>query len=155
MTEKTISFSYNECPLEELSEDDRRTVEAAMEATCKSYAPYSKFHVGAAARLADGSIVQGCNQENAAYGATICAERTALYAAGVAKPREAVVAIAVAARFHDSLVEEPVSPCGICRQAMVQAEKRYGRPMRVLLCGRDRVVVVDGAKALLPMAFCD
>ena len=141
--------------LEELEYDDRILVEKSIEATERSYAPYSHFNVGAAIRLDNGITLYGCNQENAAYGVTMCAERSALFAAGAQYPDAKVEAIAIAARNDEGLLETPVSPCGICRQAMVETEKRSGKPLRILLYGRSHVYVIDGIGALLPLSFSD
>ena len=100
---------------EELTDSDKRLIEAAIEATKRSYAPYSHFHVGAAAMLDDGTIVTGSNQENAAYPSGLCAERTALFHAGSEYPDKAVTTLAIAVSNCDGLTEQPVTPCGACR----------------------------------------
>jgi cytidine deaminase len=131
-------------------------VELAIEATNRSYAPYSHFHVGAALLLNDGTEIMGCNQENAAYPAGLCAERTALYAAGAQYPDVPVKALAIAARTpKGELQEEPVSPCGICRQVLIETETRYGQPVRILLYGRRCVYVIKGIKELMPLSFTE
>ena len=106
-------------------------------------------------RLDNGVTIPGCNQENAAFGVTMCAERSALFAAGAQYPDAKVVAIAIAARNGEGLLDEPISPCGTCRQAMVETEKRSGRRLRILLYGRKCVYVIDGISTLLPLTFCD
>ena len=141
--------------LAELSEEERELVEAAMMATNGSYAPYSKFLVGAAARLQDGTIVTGANQENAAYPSGLCAERTALFAAGAQHPDQPVVALAVAARKGRQFMARPISPCGACRQVISGVEERYGVPIRILLYGTEGVLVSEGIKPLLPLCFVD
>ena len=141
--------------LAELSEEERELVEAAMMATNGSYAPYSKFLVGAAARLQDGTIVTGANQENAAYPSGLCAERTALFAAGAQHPDQPVVALAVAARTGRQFMSRPISPCGACRQVISGVEERYGVPIRILLYGTEGVLVSEGIKPLLPLCFVD
>ncbi len=141
--------------LAELSEEERELVEAAMMATNGSYAPYSKFLVGAAARLQDGTIVTGANQENAAYPSGLCAERTALFAAGAHHPDQPVVALAVAARKGRQFMARPISPCGACRQVISGVEERYGVPIRILLYGTEGVLVSEGIKPLLPLCFVD
>ena len=140
---------------EELSAEDHLLVERAIEATASSYSPYSHFAVGAALRLADGTIVIGSNQENAAFPSGICAERTALFAAGAQYPEAKVEAIAIAARNADGLLGEPVSPCGTCRQAMVETEQRSGGKLRILLYGTNHVYIIIGIGALLPLTFSD
>ena len=143
------------CEMAELSEEDRELVEAAKQATNGSYAPYSKFLVGAAARLKDGCIVTGANQENAAYPSGLCAERTALFAAGAQHPEQPVVALAIAARKGRRFLAQPISPCGACRQVISGVEERYGVPIRILLYGTDGVLVSDGISPLLPLSFAD
>ena len=140
---------------EELDDNDRLLMDTAIEATGRSYAPYSMFNVGAAVRLDNGVILPGCNQENAAFGVTICAERTALFAAGTQYPKAKVEAIAIAARNADGLLDEPIPPGGSCRQALVETEKRSGQKMRILLYGRKCVYIVDGIATLLPLTFSD
>lgn len=155
MEAKNINTTIYVANMEELDEKDRQLVEAAIEATKSSYAPYSHFNVGAAVRLDNGVVIPGCNQENAAFGVTICAERTALFAAGAQYPDAKVEAIAIAARNADGLLDEPVSPCGTCRQAMVETEKRSGNKLHILLYGRKHVYIIEGIGALLPLTFSD
>ena len=156
MDAMTISATCQVAQLEELTVDERKLVERAVSQTERSYAPYSGFHVGAAVRLVNGVTFGGCNQENAAYGVTMCAERSALFAAGAEQPDVAVEAIAIAARdTKGELTEEPVSPCGVCRQAMVETETRYHRRLRILLYGRRHTLVIDGISTLMPLAFSE
>lgn len=139
----------------ELNEEDRELVEAAMQATNGSYAPYSKFHVGAAVRLQNGTIVIGANQENAAYPSGLCAERTALFAAGAQHPTQPVVALAIAARKGKQFVPQPISPCGACRQVVSGVEERFGKPIRILLYGTEGILVSEGVAPLLPLRFVE
>lgn len=138
---------------EELSEKDRELVEQAQKATQSSYAPYSNFHVGAAARLEDGTIVTGSNQENAAFPSGLCAERTALFYANARYPEQCVKELAVAAFNQGKFTANPTPPCGACRQVILGVEERYGRPVRILLYGEDGTYVMDSVKALLPLQF--
>ena len=138
---------------EELTDSDKRLIEAAIEATKRSYAPYSHFHVGVAAMLDDGTIVTGSNQENAAYPSGLCAERTALFHAGSEYPDKAVTTLAIAASNCDGLTEQPVTPCGACRQVMLEAEQRYHRPIRMLMYGTSCIYETRGTKDLLPLSF--
>ena len=139
---------------DELSAEEQQLVEAAKEATTRSYAPYSHFHVGAAALLANGEIISGTNQENAAYPSGICAERTTLFYANSQHPQQAVKALAIAARTSEGhWTETPISPCGACRQVMTETENRYEKPMKVLLCSVQEVFVIESAKDLLPVSF--
>ena len=139
---------------DELSAEEQQLVEVAKKATTRSYAPYSHFHVGAAALLANGEIISGTNQENAAYPSGICAERTTLFYANSQHPQEAVKALAIAARTSEGhWTETPISPCGACRQVMTETENRFGKPMKVLLCSAQEVFVIESAKDLLPVSF--
>lgn len=140
--------------LHELSEEWQRLVSAARKATTRSYAPYSHFHVGAAALLENGLIVTGSNQENAAYPSGLCAERTALFHANSQYPEQAVCALAIAACREDGReFQAPISPCGACRQVMLETERRFDRPMQVLLCGKEEIYIAESAASLLPLAF--
>lgn len=143
------------CQMEELDEKDRTLVEEAISATGNSYSPYSRFRVGAALRLADGRVVKGANQENAAFSITICAERTAIYAAQAQYPDQPITSLAIAARNEEGFTEEPVSPCGMCRQAMVEVEQKYSQPIRILLYGRKGVYVMNSVSNLMPLSFVD
>lgn len=140
---------------EELSEDDKQLVERAIEATASSYSPYSHFAVGAALRLSDGTIVIGSNQENAAFPSGLCAERTAIFAAGATHPDKAVMALAIAARNEAGLTAEPVSPCGACRQVILEVEQRYNCAVRILLYGTNGVYIINSIRDLLPLCFVD
>lgn len=142
------------CSYDELSSEDRSLVDIAREAVKCSYAPYSCFNVGAAVRLVDGMIVIGSNQENAAYPSGMCAERVALFGAGTQCPDKAVEAIAIAARTSSGELLTPISPCGACRQVMLETEMRFSLPMRIILFGVDCCyVIAGGAKELLPISF--
>ena len=154
MKEKKIEIAYRIYAIDELDAADSELMQAAIEATHRSYAPYSNFHVGAAVRLADGTIVTGNNQENVAYPSGLCAERTALFYAHSQYPEVAVKALAIVARDVDGVTNRYViSPCGACRQVMVETEKRFGKPMKVLLCGSEEVYVAESAASLLPLSF--
>lgn len=139
---------------DELSDDDRRLVDEAKRMTATSYAPYSRFHVGAAILMADGSVVTGSNQENAAYPSGTCAERTAAYHASAVKPGVAMKKIAVAAWTGGRFQGRPISPCGACRQALAEYEKLYG-PIEVLLYGEECVYVLPSVASLLPLTFTE
>ena len=144
------------CQPEELTAEEQHLLSLAIEATSRSYAPYSRFHVGAAVRLDNGEEIIGSNQENAAYPSGLCAERTALFAAGTFYPDVPVSLLAIAARGTDGeLLSEPCSPCGSCRQVIIESEKRAGRPIRILLYGRRCVYVIDGIAQLMPLMFSE
>ena len=155
MEAKNINTTIYVANMEELDEKDRQLVEAAIEATKSSYAPYSHFNVGAAVRLDNGVVIPGSHQENAAFGVAIGAERAALLAAGGGDPDAKVEAIAIAARNADGLLDEPIPPCGTCRQAMVETEKRSGNKLHILLYGRKHVYIIEGIGSLLPLTFSD
>ena len=139
----------------ELSKADRELVEAAKQATKSSYSPYSKFRVGAAVRLQNGVVIKGANQENAAFPAGLCAERTALFAANAQYPDQPVLALAVAARKGRRFLVQPIPPCGSCRQVISGVEDRFATPIRILLYGSDGVLVSEGISPLLPLRFAD
>ena len=156
MRELELKSVIKVCNMDELSAEEKHLVELAIEATSRSYAPYSKFHVGAAIRLDNGVEIIGCNQENAAYPSGLCAERTALFAAGAQYPDVPVRMLAIAARgTHGELEDEPVPPCGSCRQVMVETETRANAPMRILLYGKKYVYVIDGIRKLMPLTFSE
>ena len=139
--------------MEELPKEERELVESAIAATDHAYAKYSNFRVGAAIRLSDGSVMIGANQENAAFPSGLCAERTAIFAAQAQYPEKAITMLAVAARNENGLLKEPVTPCGSCRQVMLEVEDRYQQPIKVLLYGTDGVYVIDSAKDMVPLSF--
>lgn len=139
--------------MEELPKEERELVESAIAATDHAYAKYSNFMVGAAIRLSDGSVMIGANQENAAFPSGLCAERTAIFAAQAQYPEKAITMLAVAARNENGFLKEPVTPCGSCRQVMLEVEDRYQQPMKVLLYGTDGVYVIDSAKDMVPLSF--
>ena len=144
------------CQLDELSPEDKELVVKAIDATSRSYAHYSHFCVGACLRLADGTEILGANQENAVYPVGLCAERTAIFAAQVQYPDQPIVAIAIAARNEQGeLVVDPVTPCGSCRQVMVEMEHRYHEPMRILLYGTRGIYVASSIKDLMPLSFAE
>lgn len=156
MKEMDIRPVIQEAQMDELTSDERILIEMAIEGTNRSYAPYSNFHVGAAIQLQNGVRFIGCNQENAAFPAGICAERAAIFAAGAQYPDEPVVMLAITARGKDGeLIAEPASPCGTCRQVLIETETRFKHPIRILLYGRNRVYVIDGIKQLMPLSFTE
>ncbi len=150
----TLHTDYTVCSYEELSEDDRRLIDAARRASQDSYAPYSHFRVGAAIALENGQIICGNNQENVAYPSGICAERCAMFHANALYPQTAPTTLAIAARNERGVfTETPVTPCGACRQVLLETEHRYGRPLRVLLYGERHIFCIDSVVQLLPLQF--
>ena len=154
MKEMTINTKVLVCTLDELSPADREVVDAARAATANSYAVYSHFNVGAAVRLASGTIVCGTNQENAAYPSGLCAERTTLFWANSQYPTQAVEVLAIAARTEQGELATPIPPCGACRQVILETEKRFNKAMRIILYGaKECYIIEEGVKALLPLSF--
>ncbi len=141
------------CSWDELTDDQKQLLECAKEMTQSSYCPYSQFHVGAAVRLSGGIIVKGSNQENAAYPSGLCAERTTLFAANANYPDRPVEALAIACFTGGHFTAEPGSPCGSCRQVMIETEHRFNTPMQVLLYGEKYIYVFKDANQLLPLGF--
>ena len=142
------SYTYSELP-----EKDRQLIDSAKEAALKSYSPYSKFGVGAAALLDNGVVVCGSNQENAAYPSGICAERTTLFYANATYPDIAVDTLAIAAHNHGAFIDSPIPPCGGCRQVMIEVEQRYSKQLRLLLYSTNEIYELYGVKSLLPLYF--
>ncbi len=154
MTSKEIRIVYNEYEsLDQLELRDRELAHAAIEATKGSYAPYSNFNVGAAVRLDNGQIVKGSNQENAAYPSGICAERTAMFYASANYPENAMTAIAITASQNGTLCDNPVTPCGSCRQVMAQYQTKGGQPMEILLVGGKKIWKFGKVDDVLPLIF--
>ena len=140
----------------ELTTEQQRVVDEARDATLRSYAPYSKFRVGAAILLSDGSVVTGSNQENVAYPSGTCAERTACYYAGANHPEARFEKIAISARGTDGEeVSLPIPPCGACRQALLEYEKLAQHDVEVILVGRDSIYILPSVGSLLPLAFSE
>lgn len=138
---------------DELPAEDQALLRSAHDAAMAAYAPYSNFFVGAALRMRDGRTVLGNNQENASFPAGTCAERTALHAAMSADPRG--VADTMAIVVPSITGERPVTPCGICRQALLEQEARQrGTPLRLLMAvPNGPVYEVRSASLLLPLSF--
>lgn len=154
MENRTLQITYQSVTLDELNEVDRHLVEQARQATYTSYAPYSHFSVGAAVLLDNGEVVAGSNQENAAFGAGTCAERSALFYAQSHYPDQPVRAIAIAARGVDGqFTAVPISPCGICRQVLVEVQTRAQHPVRVILYGEDEIWSIASVSDLMPFQF--
>lgn len=138
---------------DELTVEEQQLIEKAIQTARKAYAPYSKFHVGACLLLDDGTFVEGNNQENAAYPDGLCAERVAMFAANAMHPESPVKMMAIAAVYQDKLLDQPVYPCGSCRQALLESENRFNQPVRILMHGKSGIHVVNSIKDLLPLSF--
>ena len=155
MKKININIEIEHLTMDELNEGERELVNTAIQATNNSYANYSHFYVGAAVRLENGLIVIGANQENAAFPSGLCAERTAIFAAQAQHPDQPITTLAIAARNDNGLLASPVTPCGACRQVILEIEDRYKRPIRILLYGTEGVYCIKSVKDLLPLSFVD
>ncbi len=155
MEQIDISIIIQSCQLDELSPRDRELVQAALAATENAYARYSRFYVGAALRLENGKVVIGANQENAAFPSGLCAERTAVFAAQANYPDSPIEALAVAGRNENGVLPNPITPCGACRQVILEIEDRYKKPVKILLYGTKKIYCVRSVKDLLPLSFVD
>lgn len=154
MTNRDITVRIKQLAYDELSPADAELVEQARQATFRSYAPYSRFRVGAAILLSNGEAITGANQENAAYPSGTCAERSSCYYAHARYPEARFLKVAIAARGTDGeFVDEPAAPCGACRQALLEYETLAGAPVEILLAGRDKIYVLESVKSTLPLAF--
>lgn len=147
-TQYRIDYEHYDS-LDALSEADRTLVAEAGRATANAHAPYSRFRVGAAARLRSGRIICGSNIESEVYPAGLCAERTLLFYAQANYADDPVETLAIASVPS----ERECYPCGQCRQVMVDVERRQGSPMRVIMSGNGSASVVPTATALLPFTF--
>ena len=156
MTKREITVHFEELGHDELNESDAKLVRKAMDATYRSYSPYSHFSVGAAIALSNGVTVEGANQENVAYPSGTCAERSACFWAHAQYPDAKFEKIAIAARGTDGeFVGTPVAPCGACRQALLEYEMLSGKPVEVFLVGAQAVYRLPSVRSLLPLAFSE
>ena len=149
--EQTFTIPYKTLDRSELSEQDRQLEERALEVAQKAYAPYSRFHVGAAVLLANGEIVTGSNQENAAYPSVTCDERTALFWDSAQWPYVAVERLAIVAINSAGRVPF-ISPCGSCRQVIMETATRF-HPFPILLMGEEKTILLEDCRYLLPFGF--
>ena len=151
-----ITIPVIETTFEELTPQLQKLVAMARKSTYRSYAPYSKFHVGAAIELSNGEIICGANQENAAYPSSLCAERTAAYYAHATYPEATFKTIAIAARGTDGKeLANPISPCGACRQALLEYETLAKPNGPVVLAGEKAIYIFHSVKSLLPYCFSE
>lgn len=154
MNRKSITISYSEYNSKnELPAKDKELLDVAIEATKNSYAPYSRFNVGAAVRLANGEIISASNQENAAYPSGLCAERVAIFYANSRFPDVKVEALAVTASVNGDICDNPTYPCGACRQVLAETEQRSGNNIRIIIGGEKITQVIDSVEGLLPFVF--
>ena len=152
-TSSVFGFAYQRTLKSRLSDDAQGIIAAAEAAASKAYAPYSGFKVGAALLLANGEIITGANHENASFPAGICAERAALGALEMDE-HHIVRAIAVAYKTSKEEKHPPLSPCGICRQSILEAQLHQGSAITVYMSSPDgEVIIVEDASYLLPFHF--
>ncbi len=155
MREINLTTKIAVYPLAECSDIEKKLIAAAKHATEKSYAPYSNFKVGAALLLKNGEIITGNNQENAAYPSGLCAERVAVFYANSVYPDQEIEAIAIAAWANNTFTKDAITPCGGCRQVLLEAENRFSAPMRILMYSEEGIYIVNTIKTLLPLSFGD
>lgn len=154
MEKITINVNVNKYKSKtELKQEDQKILEAALSTVKNAYAPYSEFFVGAAVLLENGEIITGTNQENAAYPSGLCAERVAIFYANSKYPNVAIKTISICAYNNGQYTKIPTTPCGSCRQVMMESEMRFKKPIKVIMYGTDKILSVDNIKSLLPIAF--
>lgn len=157
MKENKFEFLYKVFEsINDLNEKDAWLLREARSVTVHAYAPYSNFHVGAVGILVNGEIVAGTNQENASYPVGICAERSLLAAASSGFPGIAIQSIAISYKnvMNPQHSNRPVTPCGMCRQALLEYERRTSHPIRLILAGMEgNVIVIEKSSLLLPLGF--
>jgi len=155
MKENKFEFSYEVFDdMSELSREDAELLTQAKNVTKQAYAPYSKFFVGAMAKLSNGKTVAGTNQENASYPVGICAERVLLGNAATLYPGVSIDTLAISYDSKDVTSDHPISPCGMCRQALLEYETRTEKSIRLILAGqKGKIYVINTVKFLLPFAF--
>jgi cytidine deaminase len=140
--------------INELNKDDEELLHKAIEATNYAYAPYSNFFVGAAARLKNGTIVTGANQENASFPVGICAERVLLSSVSSQHPSTNIETIAISYDNRNGESNKPITPCGLCRQTLFEYEERQQQPIRLILGGLEgEIFIIKNASQLLPLGF--
>lgn len=149
-TSEIESFS----DLSELSTEFQELVNQAKKALESSYSPYSGFGVGSALKLSNGKVVLGSNQENIAYPSGLCAERVAIFSAGTNYPNTEIKTIAIIAKSLHGDVADPVTPCGSCRQVMIEVETKQTKPITVIMAGSNgEVWVSKSVNNLIPFYF--
>ena len=155
MNKETYQFTYEVfASIDDLPEEDAWLLKEAREVTQHAYAPYSHFKVGAVAKMANGEIVAGSNQENASFPVGLCAERVLLASASSIYPKVPISIIAISYNSEQVKSDHPVAPCGICRQSLQEFEERVKHPIRLILGGMEgKVFVIPKASSLLPLAF--
>lgn len=152
---RTVSICYEEFQADEnLMEQDDLLLNNAKKALDTAYAPYSEFRVGAAVLLDNGELISGSNQENAAYPSGLCAERVALFHAKSKYPDSVVEAVAITASSENFNINNPITPCGACRQVIAEVESRQNKEIRIIMKGQNGPThIVNGISNLLPLVF--
>ncbi|MFI3305705.1 MAG: cytidine deaminase [Rikenellaceae bacterium] len=146
----TLSIAYDKFDrISDMELADRELIASARSAAEHSYSPYSHFAVGAAARVAEGAVESAANVESEVFPAGICAERNLLFGVATRYPGAVVEALAVVSISN----EAECYPCGVCRQTLLDVERRQGAPIRVIMAGEDSATVVESAASLLPFGF--
>jgi cytidine deaminase len=151
---KDYIIKYKELSLENISQDEKVLIQHAINSASKAYAPYSNFRVGAAVRLQNGIIIEGNNQENAAYPSGLCAERVALFFANASFPDLPVTEIAIIGLDQlGNVFEDVITPCGSCRQVIAETEFRFRNNIKIILASKNKVLMFNSIKDLLPFHF--
>jgi cytidine deaminase len=155
MQQHLIQVSFDEYQdINALNSDDASLLQAAREAIDLSYAPYSRFQVGAAARLNNGVVLKGSNQENASFPAGLCAERVLLSICSSLYPGIPIIDMAITYNNQLGVSNKPISPCGVCRQSLSEYENMVNHSIRIILGGmQGNVFIIEKATDLLPLAF--
>lgn len=140
--------------LDELSTSEKEYMLQAVEIRKKAYAPYSKFQVGAAVVLDNGVVLQGSNQENAAYPSGLCAERVVIFYAGANYPNNKIEKLFISATPSDRESDTPIPPCGSCRQSIAEYEIKQELSIEIYFMGaKGQIYKSDSLKNLLPFMF--
>lgn len=149
------SFSYQKLDNEsELNEEQKSLLDHARSFLLNSYSPYSGFKVSASLLLENSKIVNGTNQENMAYPSGLCAERVAVFSAKSNFPNQRILKIAITASSEKVDTDHPITPCGACRQVLLEYELNQKEPIELILCGSSgEVILIDQIKELLPLYF--
>lgn len=155
MIKQAYEFAYEIYEsIEELTEEDKWLLDEAREATQHAYAPYSRFQVGAVAKLSNGEVVSGSNQENASFPAGLCAERVVLASVASLYPKESIETMAISYFNHNGESNHPITPCGICRQSLQEFHDKTKTTIRLILGGmHGEVYIIQNAAMLLPLSF--
>lgn len=153
MEKKIYKLEFTEASFNELVDHQKKLIELAKKVTEQAYAPYSNFRVGAAVLLENNEIITGTNQENSAYPSGLCAERVAIFYANHFYPTTPIKAIAIAAFNNGDFLNEPITPCGSCRQVMIETQNRFKKPFEILLYSKNKILIFETIEALLPFSF--